>query len=791
MDKRTSFRTLIFCTALVFLVSACSSKEEKVSKFLARGDRLAAKGDTMRAILEYKNGLQIDPKSSAAMFALGKAYLAQKEYSQAYRFFNGALEFNPDLDEARIQVATLLAPGQPQMALDELSKIRKPDSLEPRMHIVKAQALMAQKEYRKAADVLTEIPDAGSISEVQGLLSTCLKEVGDYAGMETAAARFGSLEPKNLFSYIFLAQYAAKKGDRARVVREMEAMVNANHDESTLLVRARVFEDLGLLPEAEKAFDGLPENLVMGKARAEFWQRRQNLEKAQQVLEALQKQNPGDVDTLLRLADIMNARGRMQDALDTIEKTLKLELKTADRERVLLAKASLKAMQNDLNTAREICQQILQQNQGNAEAHYVLGKILLDTGKTEEAEIHLNQVATARANDPQVQLLLARCQLLNKKDHLAADTLNAAVQANPRSDELRLGYAQMLRAQGSVEQALGILGQGLEIKPDDIALLKSRGEMLRAQGDFSKSEEDFRQMIKLLPDSSVGYLEMTESMLVQSRNDDAVEWARKALGREQGWEMAIPALSLAYQKKGDQRSALALAEAEAAKKPASGLANYYIAQLYFQKDDLPGAEKALGRVMELAPEWPDPQRLMAVIYARQGRIDTAITEMEHVYAKQPTPAAIMNLAVLYEQKGRFSEAGSLFDELLQKSNQSPTIMNDLAYLYADHRSDPGDLEKAANLAAQALAKDPQNPAIMDTAAWVAYRQGNLEKAWFNIQSALAMKPEVGPINYHAALIAQAKGEKSRAIEYIEKALKTNMDASSRNKALELKKQLEG
>jgi tetratricopeptide (TPR) repeat protein len=279
-------------------------------------------------------------------------------------------------------------------------------------------------------------------------------------------------------------------------------------------------------------------------------------------------------------------------------------------------------------------------------------------------------------------------------------------------------------------------------------------------------------------------------MLAKSATNEAIGWAKQALGKENGWESAIPALAAAYQAKGDRHTALTLAEAEAAKKPASGLASYFIAQIYFRNEDLSKAEKALAKSIELMPEWIDPLRLMATIYAQQGRIDSATTEMELLYRKEPTPSVILSLAVLYEQKGRLGDTSLLFDEFLQKSNQSPAIMNDQAYLYAEHRTDPDDLEKAANLASMALAREPANPAFIDTSAWVAYKRGNLDAAWYGIQSSLALKPHVGLANFHAAVIAHARGEKSQASKYLEKALEDNLAPVSHDKALELKKELD-
>src|SRR5208283_2111606 len=91
-DMRTRILTILLCVPLLLYVFGCSSNEEKAARFITRGDRLIEKGDPVRAILQYKNALQLDPKSAAAHLALGKALLRQREYLPAYRTLSEALE---------------------------------------------------------------------------------------------------------------------------------------------------------------------------------------------------------------------------------------------------------------------------------------------------------------------------------------------------------------------------------------------------------------------------------------------------------------------------------------------------------------------------------------------------------------------------------------------------------------------------------------------------------------------------------------------------------------------------
>ncbi len=788
---RTRIVAIFFCIPLLIGFLGCSSNEEKAVKYIARGDRLIEAGDSMRAILEYKNALQLDPKSSAAQFALGKAYLSRKEYVPAYRSLNAALELNPNLDEARVEVATLLSAGQPEKALEEISKIHNPEPFETKIAVAKATADLALKQQEKAIEILRKVKDADANAEVQKLLAISLQEAGDFKAMEEAALKASQLEPKAPFAYLFLARFAAGRGDKARAAKELDAMVEAIGDNASMLLRARALEELKMQDEAQSAYEKLSNEPEMLKVKAGFYFRQGKNDKAQSLVESILAKEPTDVESTLVLVRLLQGKGDTAASLERIEAALKLDLKPADKERLLLTKASIEADKGEKEAAIKICEGILKQNQGNSDAHLLFGRLMLDGGKFEEAEIHLQQAVSGRKEDAGARILLARSQFINKKESMAADTLNEGIRANPSSNDLRLEYFRMLVAKGDVDQGIKILDEGLELQPENLTFLELRGKTLASKSLFPKAEQDFLKLVKLAPDAAGGCIEMGQLTIAQSKPDKALEWFKRALSAKNGWEMAIPVLVAEYDKKGDYKSGLDLVASEAAKRSPSPAALYYIGQIHAQHRNLAEAEKAFTEAIKLAPEWSDPHRAMAIVFASQGKIDSSIVEMEKMYSINSSPSNALSLAMLYQQKGRVEDATRLLDELLSKSGGAPGVMNDLAYLYAEYRTDPKDLEKAANLATQALAKQPDNPAFLDTAAWVSFKQNDLDAAWYRIKSALNLSPNAGSLNLHAAVIANTRGEKQEASRYLEKALQGNLDSVSRKTALDLKKQLEG
>ena len=63
---------------------------------------------------------------------------------------------------------------------------------------------------------------------------------------------------------------------------------------------------------------------------------RERSEKAQNVLELILAKEPADVEATLALVGIFQSKGDSADSLGRIETALKLDIKPADREKLLL-----------------------------------------------------------------------------------------------------------------------------------------------------------------------------------------------------------------------------------------------------------------------------------------------------------------------------------------------------------------------------------------------------------------------------------------------------------------------
>jgi tetratricopeptide (TPR) repeat protein len=784
---------VIFALLIVFFAFAvgggCMKKEQKIASFVSKGDELLAKGDPVRAALEYRNALKLDQKNVGAILGLGNSFLAEQEYQKAYSLLRSALEMDPELDEIRVEVAWLLAVGREgQMALDELARLKNPEKVQRKKDLTEGVALFSLGRSQDAIRVLTGIEKAEDDKSVQMLLAFSLKALNSSEGMENAAKKWQTLDPKDPGSFLFLAKIAMEAGDRDRAVVELQKMVDADPGDSRRsILRAKTLEELGLSEEAETAYEHLPDGLETLSAQADFWTRRGDRTRVREALEKLVSSHPEDPDPVIRLGQVLVDLGETNTAEELLDKTLKRSLKKADRERILLAKAILRAKAAKWEDAKNLCESVLAENQGSPDAHLLMGKIFLAVGKPDSAEIHLSQAATTMPDNDQVQILLAKSQFLNKKESLAIMGLKKALEANPKNVTLRMELLRYYLGRNENELVLHTLDEGLEVLPDDISLLRVSGQFESSQKHYSKAEQRFNRIIDLQSKSPLGFVEMGQLFLVQSKLDEALSWLQKGMEKENGWQEALAPLIEVYLRRGEQKTALAVLGEQSEKHPQAPAIQYLLGRTLEASGDTAGAEESFSKSIELARQWILPYHALAELFVKGGRVNEAVSKFEDVYSKSPSQAAQTELAMLYDYAGRYEDAIRVYNALIEKSAEWPDVMNNLAYLYAEHSTDPEMLAKAEDLISRLLVIQPENPFFLDTAAWVACKRGDLDLAWYNMQNSLSYAPAEKLHLVHAAVILEKRGEKKVALEYLDRASKVSTDSQLTAQIAELRR----
>jgi len=208
----------------------------------------------------------------------------------------------------------------------------------------------------------------------------------------------------------------------------------------------------------------------------------------------------------------------------------------------------------DYTRAEPLLRQVLAREE-DADAEYLLGFLLIETYRFDEAEQHLRRAVAARSQQTHWLMVLAKSQLEQGKNLAAAEVLDQAIAIQPKpayyharamatlntgdlaaaeaslraclaldarhSDALyRLG--SLLIDQGRDEEGIGILERARTLNPENTDMLYKLGAAYRQADKPVEAEELLVAVLERVP-GHVGALYNLSRVLIQSgRREEAV-----------------------------------------------------------------------------------------------------------------------------------------------------------------------------------------------------------------------------------------------------------------------------
>ena len=174
--------------------------------------------------------------------------------------------------------------------------------------------------------------------------------------------------------------------------------------------------------------------------------------------------------------------------------------------------------------------------------------------------------------------------------------------------------------------------------------------------------------------------------------------------------------------------------------------------MYTRADDLAKAEGLLTARLKADPKGYAIRAALAGFYLEQKKYEAAIAEYRRLVAEHPAdPAALNNLAWLYQREG--------------------------------------DLTKARELAERAFAASPATAQIDDTLGWILLAQGETDKAMNYLSAANSAAPRNPDIQYHLAVALHRVGRRADAQSMLESLLESGVSFADKVEAEKLLQKL--
>lgn len=142
-------------------------------------------------------------------------------------------------------------------------------------------------------------------------------------------------------------------------------------------------------------------------------------------------------------------------------------------------------------------------------------------------------------------------------------------------------------------------------------------------------------------------------------------------------------------------------------------------------------------------------------------------------AKEETSSNIyLELCDNYQEQKRYSETETLLKHLLKRFPGSNRVKNFYAYFLAQQGH---NLEYALELSDQAMTKDKNNPAYVDTYGYILFRLGRVDEAEKYLEEAQRKLPFESEIMEHLAECYRTKKKYQRIIDMYQKAIDFGAD----------------
>ena len=369
-------------------------------------------------------------------------------------------------------------------------------------------------------------------------------------------------------------------------------------------------------------------------------------------------------------------------------------------------------------------QALLKRNPDDVQTRRLLGRIYLrslgdltSTAQSEMADRAIEQykeVCRLDPTDSESALWLARLYRLRNEHDKAEAVLRTLLKEDPGNEAALEQLTQLLLDEGKAADAVSLL-EGMNSRAPSPALLDLLGDAYTQTRDLAKAETAYRKAVDMDPSELSHLRGLGQTLLSEEKYSDALE---------------------VYQKLADLM-------------PDDADVYLRLGQIYRELGKLDLAEQSLLKARQYEPGSPEVMYNEAMLYEAQGRFEDAIRVLSNALTGLKTQSAVLptrrrSLAILYQQLGQlyrdsenFTAAVNTYEEL---GKLGPEEDRRSRILIMDTYRAAKDLPKALEAGKEAVAKYPDDSAVVTSNALLLGENGQLDEAVKILRTRLTKTP---------------------------------------------------
>jgi len=774
MNVQKSILLVALCVAL----TGCGDKDAREAKYLQRGIKLFEQGELQKARLEFKNAAAVKPTDPEINYRIGLIDEAEGDLRNAFTNFLRAEQQDAAFHPAQIKLAQYyltadeLDEAQPRIerALSQDARDAEAHALRGALDLRRGRHAESEQEARRALEL--DPQNVAAVSVLAGLHVARNDLPRATATVEAGIAR----NPNKPELQVLKAAVYRKFGNNDKVIEALTALAALQPNDVD--VRAKLAEalaDAGRLEEAQAAWRGgiaaAPDDWGRKYRFVGFLADRFGLDPAENEVKAYLAAHPDDDRLYFWLAELY-VRFR------SVDRAVALLEKVADRNKFqpmgLNARNSLARInfsRGDRALAEKLLGMVLEKDPGNRDALYMRAALAFDDGRFQATVSDIRTVLRTSPRETRAMQLMAEALMRQGRLSLARDTLAQMVEIAPDTLDAQVRLAQFDHINHASQRALDALAELTRAHPDLAVAWESSARIAIDTQDWSRAEASAATLETLPGQARTAAFLRGQILEGTNRHDEAIHRFQEVIRADPSAPLSLHALdALVRVSRATGRLAAAAHFIESLPAGAPPDVAIVLAEIQAELGRFAAAEQELDRVLASTSDRPLAYLTRAQLFLRNGQADPAIDLLKKGRAAVPEDTAIaVMLAELYGQRGQVNEEIEIFEDLLARDPFFDLAANNFASLTADyHANNPQALEKARKSVERFQTLD--NPALLDTVAWVEYRLNNIPRALSFIAKAGLGQNLPPQIHYHYGAILLAAGQTQHAKEELALAL---------------------
>jgi putative PEP-CTERM system TPR-repeat lipoprotein len=764
-----------------------------------RADALLALGRRDEAFALFDTLAKLEPRNPDALIGLGRIAYVDGDRALAESYAARILAFDPKNTDALMFKADLMrAQDQPAKAVALYDQVLRLRPQHRTAHVEKAVLAVGLERY---ADAQAELDAAAKIAP-GSLLVAYTQALLEYTRARPEAAQDSLLKvlrvaPEHMPSVLLAGAVSLRMGSWYMAEHHFRHYLERNPDNlyarkmlaEALIGSGHSIDALEVLGPAIKR--GQPDAQVLALA-GESNLRVRKFDQASDLFEQASALDPASSTMLTSLGLSKLAKGDNDGAVRHLQAAAQLdrnsldaglalirtELKLGQPERAMAAAQALQRVQpnnaavheltgmvhvarHDVPKARAAFARALALDPAYFPAAADQAQLALDAGQPAAARQALLDFLGRNKDSVDAMSTLATLAEQQRQPKEATDWLKRAQAVDPHAVTPAVNLiAQYLRT-GENERAL-TLARTLHVDhPENPDLLDLLGKSQLANGEHAAALESYKSLSLALPRSAQVMMQVAALHVLLNSPREAEEELKGALAMQADFPAAQLELAEVYVRKGSPDLALLVA-GHMQKLHPKGAAGYQLeGDIMMAKGQAAPALQAYETAFALLPRVELAIKMDNALRSA-GRTQDADRRLALWLAQHPQDLrAQAYRAQAWMAQRQFKPAASQLEAIVARQPGNAAALNNLALAYQAL----GDARAQASAEA-ALKLGPEQPAVLDTLAWIVADR-DPPRALALLQKAHALAPKARDIRYHLAALLYKSGATDKARKELE------------------------